>query len=81
MERKLNAQTNKSEKPNYIDQGLMIYWGNELRKVINLVPADSRLEFIKDIKEIERTGFNVQQKISTVKRMYRTYDFLNPSVH
>lgn len=81
MERKLNAQTDKSERPSYGDQGLMIYWGYQLRKVINLIPTDNRLEFIKDIKEIERTNFNAQQKISTIKRMYRTYDFLNPSVH
>jgi Asp-tRNA(Asn)/Glu-tRNA(Gln) amidotransferase C subunit len=81
MERKLNAQTNKSEKPSYGDQGLMIYWGNQLRKVLYLIPANNRFEFMKDIKEIERPNFNAQQKISTIKRMYRTYDFLNPSIH
>lgn len=76
IEQILNNHNNASTYINYSSQGQLYYWLYKLRADADQVPDKKRSNFLEDLKELEASDLQVNQKLSVINRMYRTYSFL-----
>jgi len=62
------------------ERGYLLYYLLALKKRLAIIPdVQVRQDFARDVAEIESAEFSIVQKLNTVQRMYRVYDFLAPS--
>ncbi len=76
VEHILNNHNNTAVQMSYSAQGQLYYWLCKLRNYADQVPDKKRLYFLEDLAELGASDLQVDQKLSTINRMYRTYSFL-----
>lgn len=57
-------------------QGLIHYHLFSIKKYSSYIPAEFRLGFAQDLKELGDCQFTIQQRMNTIGRMHRAYAFL-----
>lgn len=57
--------------------GLILHKTNKLKDLQVYIPQEHRISFVDDIQELETIDFTIKQKLSTIRRMFRVYSFLN----
>ncbi|HEX2977937.1 MAG TPA: hypothetical protein VHO47_02365 [Candidatus Babeliales bacterium] len=71
---------NKFNKPNssvpFEAEGLILYWLSKLRCYAPHIPEHHSAQFEEDLSQISSPDFELGQKLSTLERMHRTYEFL-----
>ncbi|MBI2774794.1 hypothetical protein HYX58_02210 [Candidatus Dependentiae bacterium] len=71
---------NKFNKPQtsvpFEAEGLILYWLSQLRCYAPHIPEHHRAQFEEDLSQISSPDFELHQKLATLERMYRTYEFL-----
>lgn len=76
LETIFNDHNGDVKKMNYTTHGQCYYWLSKLKKACYVIPLEERPLFIADLIDLESSVFTVSQKLATVQRMYRAYDFL-----
>ena len=75
MEKLINKDLLQPTLP-YETMGLLIYHIDKLKKLLRKTPYAERYTLQEDLIELESIEFSPQQKMATINRMYRQYDFL-----
>jgi hypothetical protein len=57
-------------------EGLILYWLSKLRCHVPHMAEHHKAQFEEDLSQISSPDFELHQKLATIDRMYRTYDFL-----
>lgn len=77
IENTLNKYNTKDHKLPFDAQGLILYWVNKLRAYVYYLPKHHQEQFNEDLTQIGSPEFELHQKLGTIDRMYRSYEFLN----
>jgi hypothetical protein len=77
IENTLNKNHTKGVPLSYEAQGLIVYWLSKLRSYIPHLNRNCQEQFEQDLAQIGSPEFEIHQKMATIKRMYRTYEFLS----
>lgn len=81
VENTLNKYNTKDHKLPFEAQGLILYWVNKLRVYVYYLPKHHQEQFNEDLIQIGSPEFELHQKLGTIDRMYRTYEFLSFGSH
>jgi len=76
IERLLNQFNNDKQTITDTAKGKIIYAVHQLTRVEHLIPVEQRESFFADLAELYAPSFSIKQKLRTIDRMYRTYNFL-----
>jgi hypothetical protein len=77
VENTLNKYNTKDHKLPFDAQGLILYWVNKLRVYVYYLPKHHQEQFNEDLTQIGSPEFELHQKLGTIDRMYRSYEFLS----
>lgn len=76
IENMLNKFNKSQTSVPFEAEGLILYWLSQLRCYAPHIPEHHRAQFEEDLSQISSPDFELHQKLATLERMHRTYEFL-----
>ncbi len=77
IENTLNKYDTKDRALPFDAQGIILYWVHKLRAYVYFLPKHHQEQFNEDLTQIGSPDFELHQKLATIDRMYRSYEFLS----